>query len=66
MLELSATLRPGDSGSALANGQGEVVGIAFAIARDTPNVAYALTPSDLQKMLETAGTTAVSTGPCLT
>lgn len=66
VLELSATLRPGDSGSALANGQGEVVGIAFAIARDTPNVAYALTPSELQETLATTGTTAVSTGPCLT
>jgi S1-C subfamily serine protease len=65
VLEISAILRPGDSGSALVNDQGQVVGIAFAIARDTPNVAYALTPSELQATLATAGTTTVSTGSCL-
>ncbi|MCX6510271.1 MAG: MarP family serine protease [Actinobacteria bacterium] len=65
VLEISATLRPGDSGSALVNQQGEVVGIAFAIARDIPNVAYALTPSELQATLATTGTKTVSTGSCL-
>ena len=65
VLEVSATLRPGDSGSALVNQQGEVIGIAFAIARDTPNVAYALTPSEVQATLATTGTQTVSTGSCL-
>jgi S1-C subfamily serine protease len=65
VLEISATLRPGDSGSALANEQGEVVGIAFAIARDTSNVAYALSPAEMQATLATAGSAAVSTGNCL-
>ncbi|CAB4946073.1 unannotated protein [freshwater metagenome] len=65
VLEISASLRPGDSGSALANEQGEVVGIAFAIARDTSNVAYALSPAEMQATLATAGSAAVSTGNCL-
>ena len=65
VLELSAALRPGDSGSALADANGEVVGIAFAIARDTNDVAYALAPSELVAVLETVGAEEVSTGICL-
>lgn len=65
VLELSAALRPGDSGSALANPEGDVVGVAFAIARDSATVAYALDPSELRAVLATVGAGAVSTGPCL-
>jgi S1-C subfamily serine protease len=65
VLELSASLRPGDSGSALADSSGEVVGVAFAIARDAADVAYALDPSELRAVLGTVASGAVSTGPCL-
>lgn len=65
VLELSAALRPGDSGSAVANAQGVVVGVAFAIARDVDNVAYALAPSELQAVLATVNASAVSTGSCV-
>jgi len=65
VLELAASLRPGDSGSALTNPQGVVVGIAFAIARDVENVAYALAPSELQAVLATVSDSAVSTGTCV-
>ncbi len=65
VLELSASLRPGDSGSAVVNQQGQVVGIAFAIARDTADVAYALATSELQATLATVGPSTVSTGECL-
>jgi S1-C subfamily serine protease len=65
VLELSSTLRPGDSGAALSNSQGVVVGIAFAIARDVENVAYALAPSELQAVLGQVESSAVSTGTCL-
>ena len=44
---LSAHLRPGDSGSALIDPTGSVVGVAFAIAPDRSNVAYALTVDEL-------------------
>jgi S1-C subfamily serine protease len=62
---LSAHLRPGDSGSALVNPQGEVVGVAFAIAPDRGNVAYALTDEELDGVLAEDHDEAVSTGPCI-
>ena len=48
---LSAHLRPGDSGSALIDPDGEVVGVAFAIAPDRSDVAYALTEEELNAIL---------------
>lgn len=61
---LSATLHPGDSGGALTDLNGRVVGMAFAIAPDEPNTAYALTSGELQAAL--AGPrVAQSSGPCL-
>ena len=65
VLELASSLRPGDSGSALTNPQGVVVGVAFAIARDVENVAYALAPSELQAVLATVSDSTVSTGTCV-
>lgn|GEM_PF-352289 len=65
VLELAASLRPGDSGSALVTPQGVAVGLAFAIARDVENVAYALAPSELEAVLSTVGAASVSTGSCV-
>ncbi len=48
VLFLAANLRPGDSGSALIDGQGHVVGVAFAIAPDRPGTAYALDATELR------------------
>jgi len=64
---MAAQLRPGDSGGAFVNQAGEVVGVAFAIAPDDPNTAYALTDKEVRPMLEAAATAtdAVGTGPCL-
>jgi S1-C subfamily serine protease len=62
---LAAALRPGDSGAALIDKAGAVVGVAFAIAPDKPGVSYALTDKELRPVLAAAGTTAVSTGGCL-
>ncbi len=64
VLELRAALRPGDSGSALVDPAGQVVGVAFAIAPDKPGVAYALATSEVQAMLADRHTTSVATGPC--
>ena len=44
---LAASLRPGDSGGALVDAEGRVVGVAFAIAPDRPGTAYALTGKEL-------------------
>jgi S1-C subfamily serine protease len=62
---LAADLAPGDSGGALADGAGRVVGVAFAIAPDRPGTAYALTDDELSAVLvEPRGR--AETGPCLT
>lgn len=65
VLILASSLRPGDSGGALVDGAGNVVGVAFAIAPDDPNVAYALDATELQAVLAGDLATPVETGPCL-
>jgi S1-C subfamily serine protease len=62
---LSSDLAPGDSGGALVDSSGIVEGVAFAIAPDQPNVAYALTLDEVKPVLASAGTDAVNTGPCI-
>lgn len=64
---LGSNLRPGDSGGALIDKAGAVVGVAFAIAPDKPGTSYALTDDELRPVLTTAGTatSSVSTGRCL-
>lgn len=63
---LAADLRPGDSGGALTNQQGAVVGVAFAIAPDRPGTSYALTSTELNEVLAKPRGGKVDTGPCLT
>ncbi len=65
VLILASALRPGDSGAALVDGNGAVVGVAFAIAPDEPEVAYALDTSELNEALQNDLATPVGTGPCL-
>ncbi len=65
VLILASGLRAGDSGSALVNDSGEVVGVAFAIAPDDAGVAYALTTDELNDVLAVNAGQAVDTGPCL-
>jgi S1-C subfamily serine protease len=64
---LGSNLRPGDSGGALIDKAGAVVGVAFAIAPDKPGTSYALTDDELRPVLTAAGTAgaAVGTGRCL-
>lgn len=62
---LASRLRPGDSGGALVDVGGEVVGVAFAIAPDRSDTAYALTTNEVHEVLRKPRAGAVPTGPCL-
>lgn len=62
---LAAQLEPGDSGGALVDTEGEVVGVAFATAPDDPTTAYALTSGELGAVLDMPRSDGVDTGPCL-
>lgn len=65
VLFLASQLRPGDSGGALVDPAGAVVGVAFAIAPDDPNVAYALTTDELAAVLATDLASQDDAGPCI-
>ena len=65
VLVLAADLAPGDSGGALVDSQGQVVGVAFAIAPDRPSVAYALAANELAAVLAGDLSEERDTGNCL-
>jgi S1-C subfamily serine protease len=62
---LSSDLAPGDSGGALVDPDGQIEGMAFAIAPDQQGVGYALTLEELQPVLAGDLSKAVGTGPCI-
>ena len=63
---VATTLDPGDSGAALIDTSGEVVGIAFAVAPGDEDVAYALDIGELEALLTSAETSEpVSTRDCV-
>jgi S1-C subfamily serine protease len=65
VLVLAADLAPGDSGGALVDSQGQVVGVAFAVAPDRPSVAYALAVNELAAVLAGDLSEERDTGSCL-
>lgn len=64
VLYLASSLRPGDSGAALIDGDGRVIGVAFAIAPDRAGTAYAVDDSELRAVLA-APRRAGAGGPCI-
>lgn len=64
VLVTSAELDRGDSGAAFVDRSGAVVGVAFAVAPDRPQTAYALARSEVDAVLPPPGGD-VDTGPCL-
>ena len=63
---LAAALAPGDSGGALVNRSGAVVGVAFAIDPGRKGTSYALTTQEVRPALSAAATRALAdTGSCL-
>lgn len=66
VLVLASDLAPGDSGAGLIDPEGNVIGVAFAIAPDRPGVAYALDLSELRAVMRgSALDTRTDTGSCL-
>ncbi|MGI9022135.1 MAG: trypsin-like peptidase domain-containing protein, partial [Acidimicrobiales bacterium] len=65
VLFLAARLAPGDSGGAVVNESGEVIGVAFAIAPDEPATAYAVSDRELRPVLAEPRSGPVSTGDCI-
>jgi S1-C subfamily serine protease len=67
VLVLASHLEPGDSGAPLVDGEGHVVGVAFAVDPGDRGTAYALAKPELEAALAEAGpsTTPVTTGRCL-
>ena len=65
VLILASNLAPGDSGAALVDPGGAVVGVAFAIAPDRPGTSYALDTSELKAALAAPRQARADTGGCL-
>lgn len=66
ILVLAASLAHGDSGGALVNPSGQVIGVAFAISANSSGTAYALNTSELQQALAEPRSASTSTQGCLT
>lgn len=65
VLFLASRLAPGDSGGALVNESGAVIGVAFAIAPDEPSTAYAISDKELRPVLAEPRAGPVGTGACV-
>jgi S1-C subfamily serine protease len=65
VLVLAADLAPGDSGAAVVDAAGGLVGVAFAIAPDQSGTAYALDLSELAAVLDAPRRPGAGTGPCV-
>lgn len=61
---LGSNLRQGDSGAAVVDGGGVVVGQAFAIAPDRPGTAYALTSAEVAAVVASVSGSPVDSGRC--
>lgn len=65
ILLLGAELEPGDSGAAVVNGAGQVVGVAFAVSNLRRGIAFAVAAEEIAPVLAQPRSGAVGTGPCL-
>lgn len=66
ILVLASALAHGDSGGALVDTSGRVIGVAFAISATQSGTSYALGTTELTQALAEPRSTQASTGSCLT
>ena len=64
ILILAAEVRQGDSGSAVVDPSGQVVGVLFAVAPDRPATAYALDVGELRRLLDDPRDPSTPSGAC--
>jgi S1-C subfamily serine protease len=62
--ELQANVQPGNSGGPVVSTADIVIGVVFAKSARTPGIGYALTSPPVEAEVRSAGSSAVSTGPC--
>jgi len=62
---LAAALEPGDSGGALVDLAGDVIGTAFAIDPGRDGTSYALTDEEVRAVVDAVSAGPVDTGRCL-
>ena len=60
---VASDLAQGDSGGAMVNARGQVIGVAFAIAPDEPATAYVLADNEIRAVL--AAPRRPGVGPCM-
>jgi S1-C subfamily serine protease len=65
ILVLNSQIDPGDSGAAVVNSAGSVVGVAFAVSNLRRATAFAVASEELGPVLARPRSGPVSTGPCL-
>ncbi|MDP1805533.1 MAG: trypsin-like peptidase domain-containing protein, partial [Acidimicrobiales bacterium] len=65
ILVLGANLDPGDSGGALVNRAGQVIGVAFAVSNLRRGTAFAVAAEELAPVLAQPRSGPVGTGACL-
>lgn len=66
ILVLASSLAHGDSGGALVDSGGQVIGVAFAISASSGTTSYALNTSEVDQALAESRQASASTGACLT
>lgn len=64
-MELAADIDAGDSGGAILDAAGNVVGIVFSASRSQTNVAYAVSALEIPALVEASTGEAIEPGRCL-
>ncbi len=65
IVRLATSLDPGDSGGAVVDTGGNVVGVAYGVSLQRTDVAFAVNAREVQSVLNRPLSSPVSTGPCI-